>query len=49
VPGTLVLVYWADGNQYPGTVLQLSAQHVLVAFPNGAQQWVDMRYVTTGR
>jgi hypothetical protein len=49
VPGAMVLVYWADGNQYPGTVLQVSPYHVLVAFPNGAQQWVEMRYVTSGR
>ena len=49
VPGAMVLVYWADGNQYPGTVLQVSPYHVLVAFPNGAQQWVEMRYVTVGR
>lgn len=49
VPGAMVLVYWADGNQYPGTVLQVSPYHVLVAFPNGAQQWVEMRYVSVGR
>lgn len=48
-PGSLVLVYWADGNQYPGTVLQVSPYHVLVAFPNGGQQWIEQRYVTSGR
>ncbi|HEY3819391.1 MAG TPA: hypothetical protein VGL81_19615 [Polyangiaceae bacterium] len=47
-PGTLVLVYWADGQRYPGTVLQVSAHHVFVAFPNGIQQWVDARYVSVG-
>ena len=47
-PGTLVLVYWADGQRYPGTVLQVSAQHLFVAFPNGIQQWIDMRYITVG-
>jgi hypothetical protein len=47
-PGTLVLVYWADGQRYPGTVLQVSAQHLFVAFPNGVQQWIDVRYVTVG-
>jgi hypothetical protein len=47
-PGTLVLVYWADGQRYPGTVLQVSAQHLFVAFPNGIQQWIDVRYVTVG-
>jgi hypothetical protein len=47
-PGTMVLVYWADGQRYPGTVLQVSPQHVFVAFPNGIQQWIDVRYVTVG-
>jgi hypothetical protein len=47
-PGTLVLVYWADGQRYPGTVLQVSPQHLFVAFPNGIQQWIDVRYVTVG-
>jgi hypothetical protein len=47
-PGTLVLVYWANGQRYPGTVLQASSHHVFVAFPNGIQQWVDARYVTVG-
>jgi hypothetical protein len=48
VPGTLVLVYWADGNRYPGTVLQVAPHHVFVAFPNGVQQWIDARYVQSG-
>jgi hypothetical protein len=47
-PGTLVLVYWANGQRYPGTVLQVSPNHVFVAFPNGVQQWIDARYVTIG-
>jgi hypothetical protein len=47
-PGTLVLVYWANGQRYPGTVLQVSAHHLFVAFPNGMQQWVDARYVVVG-
>lgn len=47
-PGALVLVYWADGNRYPGTVLQIAQHHVFVAFPNGMQQWVDARYVQSG-
>jgi hypothetical protein len=47
-PGTLVLVYWADGQRYPGTVLQVSPSHLFVAFPNGVQQWIDARYVTVG-
>jgi hypothetical protein len=48
VTGTLVLVSWADGNRYPGTVLQVAPHHVFVAFPNGMQQWIDARYVTAG-
>jgi hypothetical protein len=47
-PGALVLVYWADGNRYPGTVLQVSSHHAFVAFPNGMQQWIDVRYLTAG-
>jgi len=47
-PGAPVLVYWADGARYPGTVLQVSAQHLFIAFPNGMQQWVDVRFVTAG-
>ena len=47
--GSLVLVYWADGNRYPGTVLQVAQHHVMVAFPNGVQQWIDARYVQPGR
>ncbi|HEY8090933.1 MAG TPA: hypothetical protein VIF09_23890 [Polyangiaceae bacterium] len=47
--GSLVMVYWADGNRYPGTVLQVAQHHVMVAFPNGVQQWIDARYVQAGR
>jgi hypothetical protein len=46
-PGALVLVHWADGNRYPGTVLQASGRQVLVAFPSGMQQWVDLQYVSS--
>jgi hypothetical protein len=48
-PGAMVLVYWADGNRYPGTVVQVAPHHVFVVFPNGIQQWIDARYVTPGR
>lgn len=47
-PGALVLVHWVDGNRYPGTVLQASGRQVLVAFPSGMQQWVDLQYVSSG-
>jgi hypothetical protein len=44
-----VLVHWSDGNRYPATVLHVTGTHVLVAFPTGQQQWVDARYLSTGR
>ena len=47
-PGSMVLVHWSDGNRYPGTVLQSATGQLLVAFPNGQQQWVDARYVSLG-
>jgi hypothetical protein len=47
-PGTMVLVYWSNGNRYPGTVLRAAGTQVLVAFPNGQQHWVDMQYVSIG-
>jgi len=47
-PGAMVLVHWSDGNRYPGTVLQAANGQLLVAFPNGAQQWVDTKYVSSG-
>jgi hypothetical protein len=47
VPGSVVVVQWADGNRYPGTVLQAAPHHVFIVFPNGVQQWVDARYVST--
>jgi hypothetical protein len=47
-PGALVLVKWADGNRYPGTVLQVAGTQLLVSFPDGQQHWVDMKYVSPG-
>ena len=35
-------------SRYPGTVLQTAPGGVLVAFPNGRQQWVDAKYVSSG-
>jgi hypothetical protein len=46
--GALVLVHWADGQRYPATVLHVTGNHVLVAFPSGQQQWVDARYLSVG-
>jgi hypothetical protein len=48
VRGAVVLVHWADGNRYPATVLHISGSLVLVAFPNGQQQWIDARYLSAG-
>jgi hypothetical protein len=47
-PGTMVLVHWSNGNRYPGTVMQAVGAQVLVAFPDGQQHWVDVRYVSGG-
>jgi hypothetical protein len=41
-----VLVQWADGNRYPGTVAQAAGHQVLVVFPDGQQRWVDAQYVS---
>jgi hypothetical protein len=41
-------VHWADGNRYPGTVLQVAGTQLLVSFPNGQQHWVDLKYVSSG-
>jgi hypothetical protein len=46
--GAVVLVQWADGNRYPATVLHITGSLVLVAFPNGQQQWIDARYLSAG-
>jgi len=40
--GAHVLVQWSDGNRYPGQVHQTTADHCLVVFTNGHQQWVPM-------
>lgn len=44
-PGTPVFVTWSDGNRYGGTVMQAAPGQVLVAFPNGQQQWIALGYV----
>ena len=45
-PGSRVNVQWADGNRYVATVQQFRDGYCLVAFPNGHQQWVDVRYLS---
>jgi len=44
--GSGCMVQWSDGNQYPGTVKQLSGAHALVAFPNGREEWIEQKLVS---
>lgn len=46
--GQRVLVQWADGNKYAGTVAQMGDGQANVAFPNGQQVWVELRWLTPG-
>lgn len=48
VIGQRVMVQWSDGNRYPANVMQLSATHVQIAFPNGQTHWVEPRYLSAG-
>jgi hypothetical protein len=47
-PGSAVLVLWGDGQRYPGKVMQASGQQALVVFPNGAQHWIDLQWISVG-
>lgn len=38
--GSNVVVTWPNGQQYPGRVLQVVPQQMLVEFQGGSQQWV---------
>jgi hypothetical protein len=40
VAGSQVVVTWPNGQQYPGRVLQVAPQQMLVEFAGGSQQWV---------
>lgn len=44
--GGQALVQWADGNKYPGSIAQLAEDQALVAFPNGQQIWVALRWIS---
>ncbi|HEY1694374.1 MAG TPA: hypothetical protein VGG39_19530 [Polyangiaceae bacterium] len=46
IVGRAVLVQWSDGNRYPGTIMQLTATHAQVVFPNGQGHWVEPRFLT---
>ncbi len=43
--GNDVLVKWADGNKYPGKVVQAAPGQSLVEFSNGNQQWIAEQYL----
>jgi hypothetical protein len=48
-PGARVLVQWADGKRYPGTIKQAAGAQCLVVFDDGQQRWIDVTYLSQGR
>jgi hypothetical protein len=46
IVGRAVLVQGSDGQRYPGTIIQVAQGQSQIVFPNGANQWVDNRYLT---
>jgi len=44
-PGTHVMVTWANGQRYPGTIHHVQGTRCLVVFPDGQQHWVEMQYI----
>lgn len=44
-PGVAVRVRWANGQKYAGTVWQVHANQVLVAFQDGQRHWVEASFV----
>jgi len=44
--GAAVMVQWADGNKYPGSVAQVAPDQALVSFPNGQNLWVALQWVS---
>jgi hypothetical protein len=43
-----VQVQWANGHRYPATVQQVAGPQVLVMFPDGRTQWVEMTFLSPG-
>jgi hypothetical protein len=43
--GSMVQVRWADGNAYPGIVMQAGPGQVMVAFSDGRHEWIPDAYV----
>jgi hypothetical protein len=46
IVGRQVLVQWADGNRYPGTILQNNGQQAQVVMQDGRQIWLEPKYLT---
>ncbi len=44
--GRQVLVQWADGNRYPGTIIQTNGAQAQVAMQGGQPVWVETHYLT---
>ncbi len=44
--GATVLVQWADGNRYPGTVQAMANGQYQVGFANGQTYWIPAAYVS---
>jgi len=45
-PGQGCLVQWNDGNRYPGHVREAKEGKLLVAFPNGREEWIPAEHVS---
>jgi hypothetical protein len=46
VIGRQVLVQWADGNRYPGTIMQLSGNQAQVVMQDGRPIWLETKYLS---
>ncbi len=46
VLGRQVLVQWADGNRYPGTLMQLSGNQAQVVMQDGRPIWLETQYLS---
>ena len=46
IVGRQVQVQWADGNRYPGTLLQNNGAQAQVVMSDGQTLWLDPKYLT---
>lgn len=46
IVGRQVLVQWADGNRYPGAIIQTNGEHAQVAMHGGQPVWVETKFLT---